>query len=124
MVHGPKPGPVRTIGPSGVKFGLREFGPPATLARIGVYSSVASPLSLSLNSCLLRLISRGRSFTFTEHAAFPMAPPPGPYSGTSTLALVARVSAFSFGVVYGSVKLKFLKAKAKSQGKAEAKAHH
>ncbi|KAL3730833.1 uncharacterized protein LOC120295413 [Eucalyptus grandis] len=53
-----------------------------------------------------------------------MAPPPGPYSGTSTLALVARVSAFSFGVVYGSVKLKFLKAKAKSQRKAEAKAHH
>ncbi|KAB2635498.1 hypothetical protein D8674_026032 [Pyrus ussuriensis x Pyrus communis] len=35
-----------------------------------------------------------------------MAPPPGPYSGTSTLALVARVSAFSFGLVYGSVKLK------------------
>ncbi|XP_051146814.1 uncharacterized protein LOC127262252 isoform X1 [Andrographis paniculata] len=38
-----------------------------------------------------------------------MAPPPGPYSGTSTLALVARVSAFSFGVVYGSIKLKILK---------------
>ncbi|KAF9676100.1 hypothetical protein SADUNF_Sadunf09G0103200 [Salix dunnii] len=37
-----------------------------------------------------------------------MAPPPGPYSGTSTLALVARVSAFSFGLVYGSVKLKYL----------------
>ncbi|KAJ6707960.1 hypothetical protein OIU85_028253 [Salix viminalis] len=34
-----------------------------------------------------------------------MAPPPGPYSGTSTLALVARVSAFSLGLVYGSVKL-------------------
>ncbi|KAF3435805.1 hypothetical protein FNV43_RR22897 [Rhamnella rubrinervis] len=57
-----------------------------------------------------------------------MAPPPGPYSGTSTLALVARVSAFSFGLVYGSVKLKYLKAKAKSHQKAEAKAaaaaHH
>ncbi|XP_056164742.1 uncharacterized protein LOC115689781 isoform X1 [Syzygium oleosum] len=38
-----------------------------------------------------------------------MAPPPGPFSGTSTLALVARVSAFSFGAVYGSVKLKYLK---------------
>ncbi|XP_074329768.1 uncharacterized protein LOC141667254 [Apium graveolens] len=49
-----------------------------------------------------------------------MAPPPGPYSGTSTLALVARVSAFSFGIVYGSMKLKYLKAKAKSA----AKAHH
>ncbi|CAB4290017.1 unnamed protein product [Prunus armeniaca] len=38
-----------------------------------------------------------------------MAPPPGPYSGTSTLALVARASAFSFGLVYGSIKLKYLK---------------
>ncbi|OIW05659.1 hypothetical protein TanjilG_23445 [Lupinus angustifolius] len=53
-----------------------------------------------------------------------MAPLPGPYSGTSTLALVARVSAFSFGLVYGSLKLKVLKAKAKSHNKAEAKAHH
>ncbi|WOG84725.1 uncharacterized protein LOC141675248 [Apium graveolens] len=53
-----------------------------------------------------------------------MAPPPGPYSGTSTLALVARVSAFSFGLVYGSMKLKYLKAKAKSQQKAAAKAGH
>ncbi|KHN11749.1 hypothetical protein glysoja_006202 [Glycine soja] len=38
-----------------------------------------------------------------------MAPPPGPYSGTSTLALVARASAFSFGLVYGTIKLKYLK---------------
>ncbi|KAH0990566.1 hypothetical protein GBA52_002049 [Prunus armeniaca] len=38
-----------------------------------------------------------------------MAPPPGPYSGTSTLALVARASAFTFGLVYGSVKLRVLK---------------
>ncbi|XP_044475948.1 uncharacterized protein LOC123203584 isoform X2 [Mangifera indica] len=38
-----------------------------------------------------------------------MAPPPGPYSGTSTLALVARASAFTFGVVYGNMKLKVLK---------------
>ncbi|XP_011088539.1 uncharacterized protein LOC105169741 [Sesamum indicum] len=53
-----------------------------------------------------------------------MAPPPGPYSGTSTLALVARVSAFSFGLVYGSVKLKILKMQAKSHKKAEAKGHH
>ncbi|KAK4774389.1 hypothetical protein SAY86_009324 [Trapa natans] len=53
-----------------------------------------------------------------------MAPLPGPYSGTSTLALVARASAFSFGLVYGNMKLKYLKAKAKSQRKAEASAHH
>ncbi|KAF9686746.1 hypothetical protein SADUNF_Sadunf02G0021400 [Salix dunnii] len=38
-----------------------------------------------------------------------MTPPPGPYSGASTLALVARASAFSFGLVYGSVKLNILK---------------
>ncbi|CAK9315946.1 unnamed protein product [Citrullus colocynthis] len=37
-----------------------------------------------------------------------MALPPGPYSGTSTLALVARASAFSVGLVYGSLKLKYL----------------
>ncbi|KAK4405328.1 hypothetical protein Sango_0539300 [Sesamum angolense] len=66
-----------------------------------------------------------------------MAPPPGPYSGKSTLALVARVSAFTFGLAYGSLKLKILKfkmldtiakewqmAKAKSHKKAEAKGHH
>nr|GLL28428.1 uncharacterized protein LOC21395468 [Ipomoea trifida]GMD02554.1 ATP synthase E chain [Ipomoea batatas]GMD11027.1 ATP synthase E chain [Ipomoea batatas] len=53
-----------------------------------------------------------------------MAPPPGPYSGTSTLALVARASAFTFGLVYGNIKLKYLRAKAKSHKKAEAKAHH
>ncbi|KAK4759817.1 hypothetical protein SAY87_022948 [Trapa incisa] len=53
-----------------------------------------------------------------------MAPPPGPYSGTSTLALVARVSAFSFGLVYGNTKLKFLKMKAKSRRKAEVNVHH
>ncbi|KAL6561047.1 hypothetical protein OROGR_003837 [Orobanche gracilis] len=55
-----------------------------------------------------------------------MAPPPGPYSGKSTLALVARASAFTFGLAYGSVKLKVLKfmAKAKSHRKAEAKEHH
>uniref|UniRef100_A0A6N2L017 Uncharacterized protein n=1 Tax=Salix viminalis TaxID=40686 RepID=A0A6N2L017_SALVM len=33
---------------------------------------------------------------------------PRPYSGTSTLALVAHVSAFSLGLVYGSAKLKYL----------------
>ncbi|CAK7346243.1 unnamed protein product [Dovyalis caffra] len=38
-----------------------------------------------------------------------MAPPPGPYSGASALAVVARASAFSFGLVYGSVKFKILK---------------
>ncbi|XP_077246211.1 uncharacterized protein LOC143886140 [Tasmannia lanceolata] len=50
--------------------------------------------------------------------------PPGPYSGTSTLALVARASALTFGLVYGTMKLKYLKAKDKSHKKAEAKAHH
>ncbi|KAH0722806.1 hypothetical protein KY290_005458 [Solanum tuberosum] len=38
-----------------------------------------------------------------------MAPLPAPYSGTSTLALVARASAFTFGLAYGSVKLKYLR---------------
>ncbi|CAL9133948.1 unnamed protein product [Musa acuminata var. zebrina] len=33
---------------------------------------------------------------------------PGPYSGVSTLAFVARASAVTFGVVYGSVKLSYL----------------
>ncbi|WCJ35129.1 hypothetical protein M5689_016396 [Euphorbia peplus] len=51
-------------------------------------------------------------------------PPPGPYGGTSTLALVARASAFSFGILYGTINLKFLKMKAKSHKKEEAKAHH
>ncbi|GJN38361.1 hypothetical protein PR202_gb27397 [Eleusine coracana subsp. coracana] len=34
---------------------------------------------------------------------------PGPYSGVSTLALVARASAFGVGVVYGTIKLSILK---------------
>ncbi|KAF3607277.1 hypothetical protein DY000_02051728 [Brassica cretica] len=38
-----------------------------------------------------------------------MAPPPGLYSGSSTLALVARASAFGLGLIYGNVKLKALK---------------
>ncbi|KAL2629329.1 hypothetical protein R1flu_014015 [Riccia fluitans] len=33
----------------------------------------------------------------------------GPYSGTSTLALVARVTAVTLGVAYGSMKLAVLK---------------
>ncbi|KAF9611453.1 hypothetical protein IFM89_032423 [Coptis chinensis] len=37
---------------------------------------------------------------------------------------VARASAVTVGVVYGTLKLKYLKAKAKSHTKAEAKAHH
>ncbi|XP_027112114.1 uncharacterized protein [Coffea arabica] len=53
-----------------------------------------------------------------------MSPPPGLYSGTSTLALVARASVLTFGVVYGNLKLKYLKVKANSLKKAEAKAHH
>ncbi|URD79987.1 Pollen-specific leucine-rich repeat extensin-like protein [Musa troglodytarum] len=47
---------------------------------------------------------------------------PGPYSGVSTLAFVARASAVTFGLVYGSVKLSCLQAKAKWHKKAEAKA--
>lgn len=46
------------------------------------------------------------------------------YSGTSTLALVARVSAFTAGMVYGNVKLKYLRMKAKAAKKAEAKKGH
>ncbi|KAL5216060.1 hypothetical protein ABZP36_007461 [Zizania latifolia] len=38
-----------------------------------------------------------------------MAFTPGPYSGVSTLSLVARASAFGIGVVYGTVKLSILK---------------
>ncbi|CAA6655910.1 unnamed protein product [Spirodela intermedia] len=49
---------------------------------------------------------------------------PGPYSGVSTLAFVARASALTVGLVYGSFKLSYLKAKAKSQAKEEAKGHH
>ncbi|CAL9776523.1 unnamed protein product [Musa acuminata subsp. burmannicoides] len=49
---------------------------------------------------------------------------PGPYSGVSTLAFVARASAFTFGTVYGSIKLSYLRAKAKSKKKADAKGHH
>ncbi|KAK6136646.1 hypothetical protein DH2020_029629 [Rehmannia glutinosa] len=53
-----------------------------------------------------------------------MAPPPGPYSGTSALALVTAFSYSDLSIVYGSVKLKILKAQAKSHKKAEAKGHH
>ncbi|EFJ24108.1 hypothetical protein SELMODRAFT_270363 [Selaginella moellendorffii] len=51
-------------------------------------------------------------------------PAGGPYSGTSTLAMVARVSAFSFGLVYGAMKLSYLKAKARSEQRAAAKMAH
>ncbi|KAJ1271734.1 hypothetical protein BS78_06G148800 [Paspalum vaginatum] len=47
---------------------------------------------------------------------------PGPYSGVSTLALVARASAFGVGVVYGSIKLSILKMTKPKQ--EEAHAHH
>ncbi|CAN6234225.1 unnamed protein product, partial [Urochloa humidicola] len=53
-------------------------------------------------------------------AAMPFTP--GPYSGVSTLALVARASAFGVGVVYGSIKLSILKAT--KPKKEEAHAHH
>ncbi|CAF1697506.1 hypothetical protein Bca4012_000918 [Brassica carinata] len=52
-----------------------------------------------------------------------MAIPPGLYSGTSSLALVARASAFSVGLLYGSMKLKVLKM-TKKPHKVEATAHH
>ncbi|KAG6556653.1 hypothetical protein Mapa_001594 [Marchantia paleacea] len=45
----------------------------------------------------------------------------GPYSGTSTLALVARVTAATIGVAYGSIKLAVLKSQAASQRKHAAK---
>ncbi|BAF13964.1 uncharacterized protein [Oryza sativa Japonica Group] len=48
---------------------------------------------------------------------------PGPYSGVSTLALVARASALGVGVVYGAVKLSILKA-TKPNKKEAANAHH
>ncbi|CAN7068056.1 hypothetical protein BRARA_J01961 [Brassica rapa] len=51
-----------------------------------------------------------------------MTLPPGLYSGTSSLALVARASAFSVGLVYGSMKLKFLKMT--KPHKVEANAQH
>ncbi|KAJ7555319.1 hypothetical protein O6H91_05G130000 [Diphasiastrum complanatum] len=50
--------------------------------------------------------------------------PGGPYSGTSTLALVARVSAFTFGLVYGKMKYSYLKSKAAAQQKASSSLHH
>ncbi|KAF3323851.1 ATP synthase E chain [Carex littledalei] len=53
-----------------------------------------------------------------------MAGVPSPYSGVSTLAFVARASAFAVGVVYGSIKLSVLKSQKKAHDKAEAKAHH
>ena len=56
-------------------------------------------------------------------AAATMPFTPGPYSGVSTLALVARASAFGVGVVYGTLKLSILKA-TKPHKKEEAHAHH
>ncbi|XP_059654044.1 uncharacterized protein LOC132300819 [Cornus florida] len=59
-----------------------------------------------------------------ESATSQSHPFPGVFTGKNTFALVARVSAFSLGLVYGTMKLKYLKAKANSHRKAEAKAHH
>ncbi|KAJ7299609.1 hypothetical protein O6H91_03G031300 [Diphasiastrum complanatum] len=47
----------------------------------------------------------------------------GPYSGTSSLALVARVSAFTFGLVYGKMKYSYLKSKAAAQ-RTISTSHH
>eukprot|EP00250_Pteridium_aquilinum_P033382 c5532_g1_i1 orf=386-544(-) len=49
---------------------------------------------------------------------------PGPYSGKSTLAQVARATALLLGLTYGSIKLKYLQAEARAEHKAAAKAHH
>uniref|UniRef100_A0A7N0VJQ0 ATP synthase subunit e, mitochondrial n=1 Tax=Kalanchoe fedtschenkoi TaxID=63787 RepID=A0A7N0VJQ0_KALFE len=51
--------------------------------------------------CAGRLLHRNRSIKMT--------PPPGPYSGKNALALVARASAVAFGLIYGNMKLKYLK---------------
>ncbi|AQK44540.1 ATP synthase E chain [Zea mays] len=59
---------------------------------------------------------------YLPRAAVAMPFTPGPYSGVSTLALVARASVFGFGVVYGSIKLSILKAT--KPKKEEAHAHH
>ncbi|CAK9866302.1 unnamed protein product [Sphagnum jensenii] len=50
----------------------------------------------------------------------------GPYSGSSTLALVARISAVSIGLVYGSMKLAYLKQnlKREAQHKAQGQGHY
>ncbi|KAK3223047.1 hypothetical protein Dsin_010072 [Dipteronia sinensis] len=53
-----------------------------------------------------------------------MALPPGLYSGTGTLALVASASGISFGLVDSNIKLKIHRMKVKSHKKAEAKAYH
>ncbi|KAH7445586.1 hypothetical protein KP509_01G016100 [Ceratopteris richardii] len=49
---------------------------------------------------------------------------PGLYSGKSTFAQVARVSAAVLGFTYGAIKLRYLKAVSKAEQKAAAKAHH
>ncbi|KAL1810999.1 hypothetical protein ACET3Z_021064 [Daucus carota] len=91
------------------------------------WATSKKPSTTRLPSCLKPLVEidkfRSKQLGVRDIKSS-MAPPPGPYSGTSTLALVARVSAFSFGLVYGSIKLKYLQAKAKSHQKAAAKAHH
>jgi len=50
-----------------------------------------------------------------QHRVNMAGAPGGPYSGTSTLALVARITAVSVGVIYGSMKLAYLKASAPKQ---------
>ncbi|KAG8064176.1 hypothetical protein GUJ93_ZPchr0004g38200 [Zizania palustris] len=74
--------------------------------------------------CFLRLLHEP-SLPDPAAAAAAAAMPftPGPYSGVSTLSLVARASALGIGVVYGTVKLSILKV-TKSEKKEEAQAHH
>ncbi|CAL9766958.1 unnamed protein product, partial [Musa acuminata subsp. burmannicoides] len=63
-------------------------------------------------ACNALLLLGFSSSTLLPFPHFPSTAPsmaiPGPYSGVSTLAFVARASAFAFGVVYGSVKLSYL----------------
>ncbi|URD89470.1 ATP synthase E chain [Musa troglodytarum] len=74
--------------------------------------SNGSARKAACRASLLLGFSLSTRFSFPH---FPSSAPsmamPGPYSGVSTLAFVARASAFAFGVVYGSVKLSYLQAK-------------
>ncbi|KAJ1701792.1 hypothetical protein LUZ63_001571 [Rhynchospora breviuscula] len=82
-------------------------------------SNTRSDASFSLSLHISRFLSLS-PISFSDK----MAGLPGPYSGVSTLAFVARASAFAFGAVYGSIKLSVLKSQKKAHEKAEAKSHH
>ncbi|CAH2072694.1 unnamed protein product, partial [Thlaspi arvense] len=89
----------------------------------------SSTITNNLRFRKLRLIWEFRVFFLRRrlqrtNSDSPMTLPPGLYSGTSSLALVARASAFGIGLVYGNMKLKVLKIRAKSPKMVEANAHH